>query len=185
MSTLTPTGGGRRSPMPAIVAVIVALAVGIAGGWWFAGRDSGGTGASPGPTNSCSSHSSVSGSAKPVVLPNPRTITVNVYNATGRKGLARSTSVEMASRGFVVGKVANDPLKRPVVGTAEVRYGRKGVLQAKVVAAQVPAAVLVRDGRADISVDLVIGDGFTAMATAVEAQTALTAQPTPTSSSGC
>lgn len=189
MSTLTPTGSGRRSPVPVVLAVVVALALGIAGGWWFAGRDANGSGASPTAASTCSRTPSGSGSAsksvKPVVLPNPRQITVNVYNATSRKGLARSTSVELASRGFVVGKVANDPLKRNVAATAEVRYGRKGAQHAKVVAAQVPAPVLVLDGRADTSVDFVIGNGYTALSTTAQAQAALTARPSASSSTGC
>ena len=69
--------------------------------------------------------------AKPAALPNPRTVKVNVYNATKHRGLARSTSVELAARGFAIGTVANDPLNKLIVGTAEIRYGSKGASQAR------------------------------------------------------
>ncbi|WP_369267698.1 LytR C-terminal domain-containing protein [Streptomyces harbinensis] len=42
-------------------------------------------------------------------LPEPRTITVNVYNATTRTGLAQQTADALAERGFVIGTVDNAP----------------------------------------------------------------------------
>jgi hypothetical protein len=129
MSTLTPTGHGRRGLLPVIVAVVAALAIGVAAGWWFTGREKDAASPEPSSSTTCSTHASTSksGSPKPVVLPDPRTIKVNVYNATKHRGLARSTSVELAARGFGIGSVANDPLNKLIVGTAEVRYGSKGV----------------------------------------------------------
>ena len=108
-----------------IVAVVAALAIGVAAGWWFTGREKDSASPAPSSSSTCSTHASTSksGSPKPVVLPDPRTIKVNVYNATKHRGLARSTSVELAARGFGIGSVANDPLNKLVVGTAEVRYG--------------------------------------------------------------
>ena len=184
MSTLTPTGTGRRGPLPVVVAVIVALALGIAGGWWFAGRDKGSASAPPTSSPSCSTHPSTSksSSAKPVVLPDPRTIKVNVYNATKHRGLAKATSVELAARGFGIGTVANDPLNKLIVGTAQIRYGTKGAAQAKVVAAQVPSPIMVTDRRKDGSVDFVIGEQYSSLNTPAQAQTQLKAVPTPTAS---
>ncbi len=182
MSTLSPTSTGRRSPVPVVMAVVFALAIGVAGGWWFAGRDKGIAAPTTSPTTSCSTHASASRSkAKPVVLPNPRTIKVNVYNATKRRGLARTTSVELAARAFMIGSVANDPLNRVIQGTAQIRYGPKGALAAKVVAAQVPNPIMVRDRRKDASVDFVIGDLFGTLNTIAQAQAQETAQPSPTS----
>ncbi|NJP66773.1 LytR C-terminal domain-containing protein [Streptomyces spiramenti] len=42
-------------------------------------------------------------------LPEPSAITVNVYNATDRTGLARDTADALAERGFVIGEVDNAP----------------------------------------------------------------------------
>ena len=188
MSTLTPTGHGRRSPLPVIVAVVVALAIGIGGGWWFAGRDKGGTPvAAPSTSASCSTHASTSASksAKPAALPNPRTVKVNVYNATKHRGLARSTSVELAARGFTIGTVANDPLNKLIVGTAEIRYGSKGASQARVVAAQVASPIMVLDKRTTVTVDFVIGEAYTTLNTPAQAAVQLTASPSPTATPHC
>ena len=182
MSTLTPTGSGRRGPLPVVVAVIVALALGIGAGWWFAGRDKGSASATPSSSPSCSPHASTSksGTAKPVALPDPRTIKVNVYNATKHRGLAKATSAELAARGFGIGTVANDPLNKVIQGTAEVRYGPRGVAAAKVVAAQVPDPIMVTDKRKDASVDFVIGERYSSLNTPAQAQTQLKASPSPT-----
>lgn len=42
-------------------------------------------------------------------LPDPSAITVNVYNATDRTGLARDTADALAERGFLIGEVDNAP----------------------------------------------------------------------------
>lgn len=182
MTTLSPTGGGPRraggGALPVITATVIALVIGLAVGWWFAGRGGDDT-ASPqaSPTVSCPPKST--GTAKPIPLPAPKTITVNVYNATDRAGLARSTSTQLAARGFKAGKVANDPANSTVAASAEIRYGPKGAAQAKVVAAQVPGSVLAKDKRTDTTVDVVIGEKFTALATPAQAQAALAVTPSP------
>jgi len=181
MSTLTPTGSGRRGPLPVVLAIVLALAIGAAGGWWFAGRSDTGA-ASPRPTTSrtCTTHPTASG--KPVVLPAPAHITVNVYNATQRGGLAHLTSNVMARRGFQIGAVANDPLNKIIPAPAEIRYGPAGAKAAKVVAAQVPHPTMVRDKRKNGIVDLVLGEGFIALRTPAQAHAVLTAHARPT---GC
>jgi hypothetical protein len=104
-------------------------------------------------------------------------VTVNVYNATTRHGLARETSIEMTHRGFRIGAVANDPLNKIIPASAEVRYGPAGAAAAKVVAAQVPSPTMVRDARKGAVVDLVVGDGYTALLTPAQAKARLGAQP--------
>ncbi len=209
-------GFGRRrssSALPVVLAVIAALAVGLGAGWWFAGRSSStppvvaasssptchsGTASPSGSaTKSASKSSSKSPSGSPATTtkpsapppaarPLPRAITVNVYNATTRKGLAKTTSVELAARGFRTGKVANDPSKKIIAAAAEIRYGTAGAEAAKVVAAQVIGAVLVPDNRKDGSVDFVLGEGYAALATPAQASAAIAALGTPSASpSGC
>ena len=101
--------------------------------------------------------------AKAGAVPKPSDITVNVYNATDRDGLAAKTAADVRERGFDVATVTNDPLQRTVTGPAEVRYGKAGAAKAKVVLGLVKGAKPVKDARTDASVDLVVGEKFTAL----------------------
>lgn len=111
----------------------------------------------------------VTAAAKPL---DPRKVKVNVYNATSRSGLAAGTADELRAKRFSVGVVANDPTGAKVSGTALVRYGPKGAASAKLVAAQVKGAKLVRDRRTNATVDLVLGNGFNGLSSVVVATAA-------------
>jgi hypothetical protein len=93
----------------------------------------------------------------------PAQVTVNVYNATDRTGLAAKTAVDVRKRGFKVSTVSNDPLQKDVTLSAEVRYGPTGRESAKLVLTLVKGAKAVKDSRTDSSVDLVLGAKFTAL----------------------
>ena len=97
----------------------------------------------------------------------PEDVTVNIYNTTGRQGLARSTATELRDRGYLIATVSNDPMHRSVPGVAEIRYGTSGAEAAKLASALVPGATLQRDGRPDSSVDLVLGRTFRGVAPAL------------------
>lgn len=94
----------------------------------------------------------------------PAPATVNVYNATARAGIAAATARLVRGHGFPVGAVRNDPVGKPVAEPAVVRFGPGGEATAQQVLALVGGAVPVKDARGDDSVDLVLGDGFTALA---------------------
>ena len=111
----------------------------------------------------------------------PSQVTVNVYNATDRTGLAAKTASDVRKRGFKVSAVSNDPLQRKVAVAAEVRYGATGTASAKLVLALVKGSKGIKDSRTDSSVDLVLGARFTAL-TAPPKAAATTTAP---SSSGC
>ena len=113
-----------------------------------------------------------------------RSVHLNVYNATKRRGLATDVAKELRRRGFVVGKVSNDPAKRKVTGVAEVRASTAGAAAARTVGAQVASFVAVPDQRKDASVDLVLGAGFHALRTTAAASAALKPTPAPRPS-GC
>jgi hypothetical protein len=118
-------------------------------------------------------------------LPKPDTVTTNVYNATDRAGLAAATADELKSRGFLIGTVANDPKAKTVTGVAEIRYGTKGELAAKLMTFYIPGATLVNDGRGDTSIDTVLGAAFVSVAAQSEVDKAL-AEPSPSASgAGC
>ena len=108
---------------------------------------------------------------------------MNVYNATGRAGLAAATADRLRARRFAVGDVANDPKRSKVPGSALIRYGRKGSAGAKLVATQVAGAKLKADTRTDAVVDLVLGTTFstlTPVPTASAPAPTCTATATPT-----
>lgn len=111
----------------------------------------------------------------------PSQVTVNVYNATERTGLAAKTASDVRKRGFKVSAVSNDPLQKKVAVAAEVRYGATGTTSAKLVLALVKGAKGVKDSRTDSSVDLVLGAKFTALTPPPKA----TAGAAASSSSGC
>lgn len=90
----------------------------------------------------------------------PRDITINVYNSTSINGLAGRVSDELRERGFTVGAVGNDPLNGDIVQTAELRYGDTGRPFAAILKTIVTEPSLRPDGRADNSVDFVLGAGF-------------------------
>jgi LytR cell envelope-related transcriptional attenuator len=100
------------------------------------------------------------GSPAPAVA--PADISVNVYNATQRNGLASATARQLREQGFVIVDVANDPLRKAVPGVAEVR-AKDDSLIAYLVLAYVPGATFASDTRTDNSVDLVVGDQFQAI----------------------
>ena len=120
-------------------------------------------------------------------------VRVNVYNATDRRGLASQVATLLRKRGFRVGTVDNDPLKRTVTGAAEVRSSRLGTAAARTVTAQLapagqvgaaPEVTAVPDQRADASVDLVLGAAWHGLRPPADAAAALSPTPQPVPS-GC
>jgi len=95
----------------------------------------------------------------------PESTRVNVFNASSRVGLAASVSRSLGERGFVIGKVANDPSSRKAPKVAEIRYGPKGAAQAKLLRTSMPkGTTLVKDKRKVVTVDLALGPKFTTLA---------------------
>ena len=90
--------------------------------------------------------------------------TLNVYNSTERQGLASHTAAQLKQRGFVIGQVTNDPLKANLSIAAQVRGAESQNAELHEVAAEVPGAQIQTDSRTDPSVDLVLGAGFTTLA---------------------
>ena len=117
--------------------------------------------------------------APPPTVVAPAKVKVNVYNATERRGLASAVATQLKKRGFKVGKVSNDPLKRTVTGLAEVRSSTTGADAARTVGAHVGQVVLVPDQRKDASVDLVLGATFKKLVPPKAAAAAVTPTPSP------
>jgi len=115
------------------------------------------------------------------LLPEPSTITVNVFNATGRAGLAKHSATDLKARGFIISRVANDPLGTSLNGIAEIRYGAQGLENAQLLKYYLVGAILVPDKRSDATVDVVLGQKYTIVADQ-QAVTVALARPVPTTS---
>ncbi|MGW4379265.1 LytR C-terminal domain-containing protein [Kitasatospora sp. NPDC004531] len=146
--------------------------------------------ASPDPSGKPLAAPEGSPSAAPgnTAVPQPETVTVNVYNATDKSGLAARTADELKKRGFQVGKVGNAPsaLDRKVPGTAQVLSGPGGMGAATLLVSQVASGTSTQDDRGDATVDFVIGDAFTALADPTQAAATLAelTKPSPTPEPG-
>jgi len=113
--------------------------------------------------------------ATSTAVPQPQAVTVNVYNATDKAGLAARTADELKKRGFTVGKVGNAPsaLDRKVPGTVQVISGPGGIGAATLLKSQATGSAATEDTRADATVDFVIGDAYTALLDPTQAAAAL------------
>ncbi|MEV5599875.1 LytR C-terminal domain-containing protein [Streptomyces sp. NPDC052299] len=122
------------------------------------------------------------------VLPQPAKITVNVYNATTRGGLAKSAADELKKRGFKIGEVGNATAAydKKVPGTG-ILLGAPAAADSTfpVLGAQLPGATTKTDARKNGEVDLIIGKKFTAFSKPQAAAAALSAltKPAPAPSS--
>uniref|UniRef100_A0AAU2JTC5 LytR C-terminal domain-containing protein n=1 Tax=Streptomyces sp. NBC_00049 TaxID=2903617 RepID=A0AAU2JTC5_9ACTN len=131
------------------------------------------------------SPATASAEAKPAVtLPKPADITVNVYNATPRAGLAKAVGDELRKRGFVVGHVGNAPadFDKKVPGTG-ILLGSPTTDKAafSVLGAQLAGTTQQTDTRETEDIDLILGDAFKELSTAEAAGQALAllANPAP------
>ncbi|MCQ6555964.1 LytR C-terminal domain-containing protein [Streptomyces sp. C10-9-1] len=207
MSMLTPPGMGgkyritgnayprmrrprrRRRIVFAVVAAVVAL--GLAG-WGtvqlidaFTGGDET-TATAAKKARECEPVPVVSAAPPP---PPPGEITVNVYNATPRSGLAKAAADELKKRGFAIGEIGNatEEYDKKVPGTAVLLGGataHDGPF--RVLGTQLTGTQLKTDTREGAEVDLIIGTAFTALSPKAEADTALAALSKPAPSpSGC
>ncbi|MEU6593514.1 LytR C-terminal domain-containing protein [Streptomyces sp. NPDC046881] len=152
----------------------------------------GGTSTASGAGTHCRTKAAAAPVARVQPLPEPGRITVNVYNATKRTGLAKSTADELKKRGFKIGNVGN----------ASKQYDKKvkstGILlgspaaqdtSLRVLGTQLAGAETRADGRKGADLDLIIGDAFKGLASRAAADRTLTAltepQPAATTKKSC
>ncbi|MDX3076763.1 LytR C-terminal domain-containing protein [Streptomyces sp. NPDC088354] len=110
---------------------------------------------------------------KPIVFPEPGQLTVNVYNATAKSGLAKKTADQLAARGFKIGTFGNaDPEYDRKVTAAALLLGGSGTkaeAAMKLVGAQFKGTTTYKPAapkskHAANTVDLMLGKGFTTLA---------------------
>ncbi|MFJ9543128.1 LytR C-terminal domain-containing protein [Streptomyces sp. NPDC101225] len=216
MSMLTPPGMGgkykitgdkyprmrqrrrRGKLVAAVVASVAALAVAAWGTLQLIDVFTGGgnKASAAGTKADCGSRVSPSAAAtgaRAAAAPKPGQITVNVYNATTRSGLAKATADELKKRGFKIGDVGNASKEydKKIKGTG-VLLGPASSLNSSlpVLATQLSTAERRTDAaRKGADIDLIIGDGFKTLTAEPAADKAVAAlqnpNPTPTSKKAC
>ncbi|MFD7499833.1 LytR C-terminal domain-containing protein [Streptomyces sp. NPDC059850] len=115
-------------------------------------------------------------------LPKPSDITVNVYNATKRSGLAKDTAKALEKRGFKIGDVGNAPKAYDnKVKASGILLGAPASAEgaSRVLGTQLAGAQTKNDARRGKDVDLIIGSGFKDLAKQKDADKALTALTKP------
>jgi hypothetical protein len=157
-----------------VVGLLVVLAAAAAG--WAIAQDHQ-TGAVAGGT-SCVGRTVPFATAVPA---SPRTVRVNVYNATSQLGLATEVAQELRLLGFGIGQVGNDPMKATIRAVAEIRYGPAGAGAAQLARAWFPGADTRLVSRPDAEVDVVLGTLYARLASQSEAKQERTrlGEPTP------
>ncbi|MEU8520350.1 LytR C-terminal domain-containing protein [Streptomyces sp. NBC_01216] len=209
MSMLTPPGMGgkyritgdtyprmrrpRRRRRIVLSTVAAAVALGAAG-WGtlqlvdvFSG---GGTKATAGTAPDCKPVVNASAAPAPSPLPKPAQITVNVYNATPRSGLAKTTADELEKRGFAIGEIGNAPAaydkKVPGAGILLAAPGA-GNGAFSVLGTQLKGATTKTDARTTADVDLILGTAFKSLDARTTADAALVAlnNPKPAPAPSC
>ncbi|MCY0924866.1 LytR C-terminal domain-containing protein [Streptomyces sp. H27-H1] len=133
---------------------------------------------------------STAAAAPKVALPPPGGITVNVYNATPRAGLAKAVGDELKNRGFIIGKVGNAPadFDKKVPG-AGILVGSPQTDKAafSVLGTNLAGATQQTDTRESTDIDLILGDAFKELTPKADADKALAvlANPQPAPAKKC
>ncbi|WP_151525620.1 LytR C-terminal domain-containing protein [Serinicoccus kebangsaanensis] len=101
--------------------------------------------------------------ATTVEAPTPTLVTedvvVNVFNSTGRTGLAGRASDGLTARGFTVDGVDNSDAD--IEGPGQILHGPSGAEGAQLLADALPQEVeLVQDEREDATLDLILGEAW-------------------------
>jgi hypothetical protein len=150
----------------------------------FTGGDKGDTKANAAPQNTptCKTTVAPTPTGKLAPLPLPGGVTMNVYNATAKGGLAKSTADELAKRGFKVAKFGNapDPYDKKITQSALILAGPAGEAAAREAGTQVAGSTVKIDPkRTGNTVDLMIGTGFVNLSNPADAAKARVAAAHP------
>ena len=84
-------------------------------------------------------------------------VTVNIFNAGNKRGLAASISTQLKAKGFNIDRVANST--QVIAGTTIVG-GSEDAPEVQLVAGFFPDSTTAADGRTDHSVDIIVTNDF-------------------------
>jgi LytR cell envelope-related transcriptional attenuator len=92
----------------------------------------------------------------------PSSALVRVMNASDKRGVARLVTENLKALGFTqIGEPANDAVYGEAMSCrAQIRFGAQGTAAARTISLLEPCAELIRDDRADATVDVAVGEEF-------------------------
>lgn len=105
-------------------------------------------------------------------IPAPERVRVRVLNATEQTGLASEVAKTLKERGFSVVGVGNDTVTTDLQAAGQLRYGTRGIGAARLLGAAINGMQPTPDARADATVDVVIGAGYTGLAAGTDIRVA-------------
>jgi hypothetical protein len=155
----------RRSARPAIT-LAVALVLVVAATWIVVlGNAPKGPAGADCPTSTVAAQGSVQDTtALDSVAPAPpNTVRIRVLNGGGQRGQANLVASQLGELGFTE---AADPTNDPLYPTGdlkcrgELRFGPNGLAAARTVRLVLPCIALLKDSRADDTVDVAVGTLF-------------------------
>lgn len=162
--TAPPYRRRRRTPIVAVVSVLAVIAVVTWTAVLVGAGGPSGPQSCPTPASGTASGASLESNALDAVPPAPpASIQTRVLNAGGQRGQANLVAAQLGDLGFgTAGPPDNDPFfpDGDMECVGQVRFGPAGEAAASTVSLVLPCAELVRDGRADATVDVSVGTGF-------------------------
>lgn len=154
----------RRGPVIAIVSVLAVIAIAV---WTnVLLNPAGGSGATTCPTPAAgpAPGEALASDGLDAVGPlPPASVRVRVLNAGGQRGQANLVAAQLGDLGFgQADQPGNDPFfpDGDMKCVGQIRFGAAGEAAASTVGLVLPCAELVRDARADDTVDVSVGTAF-------------------------
>lgn len=162
--TAVPYRRRRRTPIVAVVSVLAVIAVVTWTVVLVGASGPSGPQSCPTPVGGTSPGVTLEAGALDAVAPAPpAAIPVRVLNAGGQRGQANLVAAQLGDLGFgTAGPPDNDPFypDGDMNCVGQVRFGPAGEAAAGTLALVLPCAELIRDERADETVDVAVGTGF-------------------------
>lgn len=162
--TAAPYRRRRRGPVLAVVSVLAVAAVAVWTAVLVGSSGPSGPQSCPTPAGGTAPGLSLESNALDAVPPAPpASIPVRVLNAGGQRGQANLVAAQLGDLGFgTAGPPDNDPFfpDGDMECAGQVRFGPAGEPAASTLSLVLPCAELVRDERADATVDVSVGTGF-------------------------
>lgn len=174
------TRADTRRPWPALVALLALLLLAGLVWWRVLNRSKSAEAAKPCP--------SPTATRQVTILPATSSLTLQILNATNRKGIAGRARAAMSAAGFLVPAPAgNDPRNlNKIRNVGQIRYGPAQAKGATLVQLYLPGSSLVRTTSRSGTIVVSLGRRYTTLASRTAVAAALTRMdavagtPTPT-----